>query len=239
MNYSYTIWIVLVPLVMFLVTGLFGGRFKPLVSGITGTAGLFVSFVLSVFTAWKYFFSDGTAQGAYQTIIGAKTTWLNLTDKLHIDLGVLIDPISVMMLIVITTVSLMVHIYSLGYMKGERGFERFFAILSLFTFSMLGLVVATNLFQMYIFWELVGVSSYLLIGFYYERPSAVAASKKAFIVTRFADLGFLIGILILSYYTGTFDFSEITNPHSSVFAGITSRSPLKPNWLTDAISRME
>ncbi len=152
------------------------------------------------------------------------TTWLNLTDNLHIDLGVLIDPISVMMLVVITTVSLMVHIYSLGYMKGEQGFERFFAFLSLFTFSMLGLVVATNIFQMYIFWELVGVSSYLLIGFYYERPSAVAASKKAFIVTRFADLGFLIGILILSYYTGTFDFSEITNPHSSVFAGIASVS---------------
>jgi NADH-quinone oxidoreductase subunit L len=224
MNYAYTVWIVLVPLVIFLVTGLFGGKLKPIVSGIIGTAGLFVSFILSVFTAWKYFFSDETAQGAYQTIIGAKTTWLNLTDKLHIDLGVLIDPISVMMLIVITTVSLMVHIYSLGYMKGERGFERFFAILSLFTFSMLGLVVATNLFQMYIFWELVGVSSYLLIGFYYERPSAVAASKKAFIVTRFADLGFLIGILILSYYTGTFDFSEITNPQSSVFTGITSVS---------------
>jgi len=217
MNYTYTIWIVLVPLVVFLVTGLFGSRLKPLVSGIIGTTGLFVSFLLSVFTAWKYFFSGGAAHGAYQTIIGAKTTWLNLTDTLHIDLGVLIDPISVMMLVVITTVSLMVHIYSLGYMHGERGFERFFAFLSLFTFSMLGLVVATNLFQMYIFWELVGVSSYLLIGFYYERPSAVAASKKAFIVTRFADLGFLIGILILSYYTGTFDFSEITNPQSSVF----------------------
>ncbi len=224
MNYSYTIWIVLVPLVVFLVTGLFGGRFKPLVSGIIGTAGLFISFGLSVFTAWKYFFNVGVEQGSFQTIIGAKTTWLNLTDTLHIDLGVLLDPISVMMLIVITTVSLMVHIYSLGYMKGERGFERFFSFLSLFTFSMLGLVVATNLFQMYIFWELVGVSSYLLIGFYYERPSAVAASKKAFIVTRFADLGFLIGILILSYYTGTFDFSEITNPQSSVFAGITSVS---------------
>ncbi len=104
-----------------------------------------------------------------------------------------------MMLIVITTVSFMVHIYSLGYMKGEKGFERFFAFLSLFTFSMLGLVVATNIFQMYIFWELVGVSSYLLIGFYYQKPSAVRASKKAFIVTRFADLGFLIGILILSF----------------------------------------
>jgi NADH-quinone oxidoreductase subunit L len=107
-------------------------------------------------------------------------------------------------------------------MHGEKGFTRFFAFLSLFTFSMLGLVLATNIFQMYIFWELVGVSSYLLIGFYYERPSAVAASKKAFIVTRFADLGFLIGILMLSYLTGSFDFKTIipmlTDPNSAAFA---------------------
>ncbi len=139
-------------------------------------------------------------------------TWLQLTDKLHIDLGVLLDPISVMMLIVISTVSFMVHIYSIGYMKGEKGYERFFAFLSLFTFSMLGLVVATNIFQMYIFWELVGISSYLLIGFYYQKPSAVRASKKAFIVTRFADMGFLIGILILSFNTKTFDFITLTDP---------------------------
>ena len=104
------------------------------------------------------------------------------------------------MLVVITTVSLMVHIYSIGYMKGDPGFYRFFSFLSLFSFSMLGLVLATNIFQMYIFWELVGVSSFLLIGYYYEKPSAVDASKKAFIVTRFADLGFLLGILILGYY---------------------------------------
>jgi len=104
----------------------------------------------------------------------------------------------------------MVHIYSIGYMKGERGYHRFFAFLSLFSFSMLGLVLATNIFQMYMFWELVGVSSFLLIGFYYEKPSAVAASKKAFIVTRFADLGFLIGILMLSFNTGTFDFQILT-----------------------------
>ncbi len=110
------------------------------------------------------------------------------------------------MLIVIPTISFMVHLYSMGYMRDhhgvyEHGFQRFYAFLSLFSFSMLGLVVATNIFQMYIFWELVGASSYLLIGFYYKKPSAVSASKKAFIVTRFADLGFLIGILVLSYYT--------------------------------------
>ena len=101
----------------------------------------------------------------------------------------------------------MVHIYSFGYMKGENGFQRYYAFLSLFTFSMLGLVVATNIFQMYVFWELVGVSSYLLIGFYYTKPEAIAASKKAFIVTRFADLGFLIGILIYGYYMQTFTFT--------------------------------
>ena len=137
--------------------------------------------------------------------------------NLNIDLGILLDPISVMMLVVISTVSLMVHIYSMGYMKGEVGFERYYAFLSLFSFAMLGLVLATNIFQMYIFWELVGVSSYLLIGFYYTKPSAVAAAKKAFIVTRFADLFFLIGILVLSYYTQTFDFNTLNSGNASVF----------------------
>ncbi len=150
-------------------------------------------------------------------------------------MGVLLDPISVMMLVVITTVSFMVHIYSLGYMKGEKGFARFYAFLSLFTFSMLGLVLATNIFQMYIFWELVGVSSYLLIGFYYTRPSAVAASKKAFIVTRFADLGFLIGILILSFVTGTFDFDKLTQPGTSLFEGAASLSFMGMSVLTWAM----
>ncbi|HLO57479.1 MAG TPA: NADH-quinone oxidoreductase subunit L [Bacteroidales bacterium] len=235
MNFSYTIWIPLIPLAMFLATGLAGSRFKPLVSGIAGTTGLFVSFLLSIITAWKYFFSAGLSEGYYHTIIAAKTTWLTFTDFLHIDMGVMLDPISVMMLVVITTVSLMVHIYSLGYMKGEKGFERFYAFLSLFTFSMLGLVIATNIFQMYIFWELVGVSSYLLIGFYYERPSAVAASKKAFIVTRFADLGFLIGILLLSFYTKTFDFIELTDPQSPVFANLAGASFLGLSVITWAM----
>ncbi|MEI6434030.1 MAG: NADH-quinone oxidoreductase subunit L [Bacteroidota bacterium] len=217
-NFSYTAWILLIPLFMFVVVGLFGNRFKPLVSGIAGTAGLFVIWILSLITAYKYFFVLGkAADGAFEKFLAVNIRWLNLTDKLHIDIGVLLDPISVMMLIVITTVSFMVHLYSIGYMHGEKGFMRFFATLSLFSFSMLGLVVATNIFQMYIFWELVGVSSYLLIGFYYTKDSAVAASKKAFIVTRFADLGFLIGILMLSYSTGTFDFITLTGPNSPAF----------------------
>jgi NADH-quinone oxidoreductase subunit L len=211
-NFSYTIWIPLLPFFMFLLLGLAGHKLKPKLSGLFGTFGLGIITILSYITAYKYFFTTEKLEGAYQKITAFNLTWLQLTDKLHIDLGVLLDPISVMMLVVITTVSFMVHIYSLGYMKGEKGFERFFSFLSLFSFSMLGLVLATNIFQMYIFWELVGVSSFLLIGFYYEKPSAVRASKKAFIVTRFADLGFLIGILILSFNTKTFDFITLTDP---------------------------
>src|SRR5690606_4247849 len=130
----------------------------------------------------------------YQKLIPVKYAWLQFTEGMGIDMGILIDPVAVMMCLVITFVSTMVHLYSLGYMKGEERFGTYYAYLSLFTFSMLGLVLASNLFQVYIFWELVGVSSYLLIGFYFNKPSAVAAAKKAFIVTRFADLGFLIGI---------------------------------------------
>jgi len=210
-NFNYTIWIPLLPFLIFLLLGLAGHKLKPRLSGLIGTGGLAVITVLSYITAYKYFFTTEKIDGSFEKITAFNTIWLQLTDKLHIDLGVLLDPISVMMLIVVTTVSMMVHIYSLGYMKGQKGFERFFAFLSLFSFSMLGLVVATNIFQMYIFWELVGISSFLLIGFYYEKPSAVRASKKAFIVTRFADLGFLIGILILSFNTKTFDFITLTN----------------------------
>ncbi|MCK9220170.1 MAG: NADH-quinone oxidoreductase subunit L [Bacteroidales bacterium] len=217
-DFSFTALILLIPLFMFVVLGLFGNRFKPLVSGIAGTTGLFVMWVLSLITAYMYFFVlEKAVDGTFQKFLAVNMRWLTLTDKLHIDMGVLLDPISVMMLIVITTVSFMANLYSIGYMKGEKGYMRFFSFLSLFSFSMLGLVVATNIFQMYIFWELVGVSSYLLIGFYYTKDAAVAASKKAFIVTRFADLGFLIGILMLSYLTGTFDFITLTGPDSPAF----------------------
>jgi len=130
----------------------------------------------------------------------------------------------------------MVHVFSLEYMKGEERFATYYAFLSLFTFSMLGLVMSSNIFQMYIFWELVGVSSFLLIGFYYDKPSAVAASKKAFIVTRFADLGFLIGILLLSYYSGSLDFSEIISrlsaPDSSYLQTATAASFMGASALT-------
>ncbi len=217
MDYSSSLWILILPFLAFLVTGLLGGRMKAFVSGLIGTLSMGTAFVLSLYTAFNYFIARGVHETAYAQITAFNMVWLRFSDVLHIDLGVLLDPISVMMLVVITTVSFMVHIYSLGYMKGDPGFARFYSFLSLFSFSMLGLVVATNIFQMYMFWELVGLSSYLLIGFYYDKPSAVAASKKAFIVTRFADLGFLLGILLMSFSTGTFDFLSLTNTQGTLF----------------------
>ena len=203
--FSYTIFILLLPLLSFLVLGLAGMKMQHKVAGLIGTCSLGVVTLLSYLTAFQYFTAD-RVDGIYQTVVPYNYTWLPL-GNLHFDMGILLDPISVMMLIVISTVSLMVHIYSFGYMHGEKGFQRYYAFLSLFTMSMLGLVVATNIFQMYLFWELVGVSSYLLIGFYYPLKPAIAASKKAFIVTRFADMFFLIGILTFGYYTDSFSFS--------------------------------
>jgi len=215
MDFTYSIWILLLPLISFLVIGLpeflnkkYAWSHKT--AGLIGTCSLGLVTALSYFTAFQYFTSPRLADGTLATFVPYNFTWLPL-GHLHFDLGILLDPISVMMLIVISTVSLMVHIYSFGYMHGEKGFQRYYAFLSLFTMSMLGLVLATNIFQMYMFWELVGVSSYLLIGFYYSLHAAVHASKKAFIVTRFADMFFLIGILIFGYYTGSYNFSFAGN----------------------------
>mgnify|MGYP000726001247 FL=1 len=206
---DYTILILLLPFFSFLLLGVFGKWFSHKAAGLVGTVVLGVVAVMAYYTAFEYFFqTPRTAEGVLPTLMPYNFTWLPFFVKgLSFNMGIMLDPISVMMLIVITTVSLMVHIYSFGYMHGERGFQRYYAFLSLFTMSMLGLVVATNIFQMYMFWELVGVSSYLLIGFYYTSPAAIAASKKAFIVTRFADLFFLIGILIYGYYCHSFGFA--------------------------------
>ncbi len=218
MEYSYAFLILLLPFLSFLVLGLAGMKMKPALAGLIGTVMLGSLFAMSVYTAYEYFFVIGrdAATGMYPTVTVFNITWLKFTELLTFNIGFRLTPLSVMMLIVITTVSFMVHIYSFGYMAErdehyekegyEKGFQRFYAYLSLFTMSMLGLVVATNIFQMYLFWELVGVCSYLLIGFYYPKHAAVHASKKAFIVTRFADLFFLIGILFYSYYVGTFSY---------------------------------
>ena len=245
---DYTILILALPMLSFLLLALAGMKMPHRVAGTIGTLSLGAVAVLSYLTAFNYFSAPRTAEGLYPTLTPWNIEWLPFTSSLHIDMGILLDPISVMMLVVISTVSLMVHIYSFGYMKGEVGFQRYYAFLSLFTFSMLGLVVATNIFQMYVFWELVGVSSYLLIGFYYTKPEAIAASKKAFIVTRFADLGFLIGILIYGYYMQTFTFNPGTERLMQagmvlpwalglMFIGGAGKSAMFPLhiWLPDAM----
>src|SRR5665213_3387032 len=212
----------LLPFAVFLVTGLFGRKYLKNFSGILGTLSLLIVAIISIYTAYEYFFVIGkNAAGVYQQIVPLKMTWLQFSPNVSIDMGIVLDPISVMMLIVVTFISLMVHIYSMGYMKDEERYSTYYSFLSLFTFSMLGLVLSSNIFQIYIFWELVGVSSFLLIGFYFEKPSAVAAAKKAFIVTRFADLGFLAGILVLSFYSESLDFQTIihrmTDYNSPIF----------------------
>ncbi len=235
-NYLYIILIPLLPLATFLLLGLFGRKYFNTSAGFIGTLSLLTSTVLSLKAAYQYFFVDGKVDGVYQKIEAIKFTWLQFSPNIAIDMGIIIDPISIMMIVVVSFVSLMVHMFSLGYMKGEERFATYYAFLSLFTFSMLGLVLSTNIFQVYIFWELVGASSFLLIGFYYQKQSAVAASKKAFIVTRFADLGFLIGILILGFYGGTLDIGtliqRLTSAQSAEYIGITTASFLGISCLT-------
>ena len=223
-QFLYTLLIPALPFLSFLLLALAGKKMSHRAAGIIGTSSLGVVMALAYYTAYQYFTLPRTAEGIYQALVPFNVTWLPL-GTLHFDMGILLDPISVMMLIVITTVSFMVHIYSFGYMHGERGFQRYYAFLSLFTMSMLGLVIATNIFQMYLFWELVGVSSYLLIGFYYTQKAAIAASKKAFIVTRFADLFFLIGILIFGYYAKTFNFDFTIENNVREFAGAAFMLP--------------
>ncbi len=183
---------------------------RPRVSGLVAILAIGAAFVLSLFALIA---AVGRGAGAGPAVVmfpwfTAGTTTLSL--------GAIFDPLAATMLVVVTFVSLLVQIYSQGYMAGDPGFSRYFAFMCLFTFSMLGIVLAPNFLQMYIFWELVGLSSYLLIGFWWNRPPASAdrpapatAALKAFVTTRLGDLGFLIGILILFTQTHSFDFDKI------------------------------
>ncbi len=238
-NTAYLVLIPLLPLATFVLLGIWGRKYFRETSGVIATATLLISTLLSLYLGYNYFFVDGSDGSTYKQIVALKYTWLQFRPGLSIDMSIILDPISVMMIIVVSFVSLMVHIFSLGYMKGEERFATYYAFLSLFTFSMLGLVLSGNIFQIYIFWELVGVSSYLLIGYYFDKPAAVAASKKAFIVTRLADIGFLIGILILAFHGETLDFPtliERLTTQSPQLSSITTASFLGISFLTWALT---
>jgi NADH-quinone oxidoreductase subunit L len=177
-------------------------------------------------------------------------SWINV-EGLQVELGTLIDGLSIIMLLVVTFVGSLIHIYSRGYMHGETGYSRFFASLSLFIFSMLGIVLSNNFIMIFIFWELVGVASYLLIGYYYEKPSAGDAAKKAFLVNRIGDFGFILGIIVLYYATGSFNFMELKHIIAEgnispatlglasllIFCGAVGKSAQFPLhvWLPDAM----
>jgi NADH-quinone oxidoreductase subunit L len=201
------------------------------------------SFALTLF----FIIANGWTPASAETSFN----WLQV-GALDVSFGLRLDPLSLCMLLVVTGVGSAIHIYSLGYMKGDPGFSRYFACLSLFTFSMLGIVLANNLLMMFIFWELVGVSSYLLIGFWFERPSAADASKKAFLTNRLGDFGFLIGILIVWFLVESLHFDSLESILSSrpnalggqvtlvgilLFCGAVGKSAQLPLhvWLPDAM----
>jgi NADH-quinone oxidoreductase subunit L len=209
--------VLVLPFLTFAINGLFLGNKNAKAAAALAITMNGLAFVSAATIAIHYFSSTFAPQKA----ILFDHSFIPFAGELVARIGMLIDPLSVMMLVVVTFISFMVNIYSVGYMREDRAMGRFFSLLSLFSFSMLGLVVATNLFQMFIFWELVGVSSYLLIGFWYHKPSAVSASKQAFILTRFADSFFLLGIVLVSYVVGSFDFSTINSLTLSSFRGET------------------
>ncbi|MEP6557331.1 MAG: NADH-quinone oxidoreductase subunit L [Burkholderiales bacterium] len=175
-------------------------------------AGVAVAFLISVYVLWQV-----SAHGARfnETIY----TWM-VIGKLRMEVGFLVDGLTAMMMCVVTFVSLMVHIYTIGYMQGDPGYNRFFAYISLFTFSMLMLVMSNNFLQLFFGWEAVGLVSYLLIGFWYTKPSAIFANMKAFLVNRVGDFGFIVGIGLLAAYTGTLNYRE-TFANGNTLAALT------------------
>jgi NADH-quinone oxidoreductase subunit L len=233
--------ILLLPLLSAVLITLFlqkDGRF----SAILSVGAVLVSFLLSLDLLAEYL-SGGAPE--------IRTEWLR-AGRLHIEFGMHFDALSVLMLLVVTGVGTLIHIYSVGYMKGDAAYSRFFACLSLFTFSMLGIVMSNNFFQMFIFWELVGVCSYLLVGFWYKRDAAADAAKKALLTNRLGDFGFFTGIILVWSVAGTLNFSGIReqlikNPDLFdttwtvagllIFCGAVGKSAQFPLhvWLPDAM----
>ena len=242
----YLAWLLpIIPLAVFAVTGLFTQKSKPLTIGLV-IAGFAVDVVIAIGIAYEVYVQKAVTM---TSPIEYALTWIQIPG-ITIDLGVLMDPLTAMMLFVVTVISLLVAIYSIGYMEGDPGTPRFFTYLSIFVASMLILVLANNYFMIFIGWELVGLCSYLLIGFYYQTFSAAAASQKAFLFNRIADFGFMVGFFMLYAFFGTFNLTElaekipaeqgtlfITVAAILVFIGPIGKSAQFPFhvWLPDAM----
>ena len=243
------VWLIfLLPLFSFVIISLFFRPFlnhKPKLGGYITIVSLLGSFALSVWALIEVMAAPG------HSLPVPDINWVVIEGGITIHLGLMVDSLTAVMLIVVSLVSLMVQIYSQGYMHGDPGYHRYFAFMSLFTGSMLALVLADNLLFLYVFWEMVGLCSYLLIGFWFHRPAAANAAKKAFIVTRLGDFGFLVAILLLFFNTGTFDIAglhslaitgaltgtTLTWAAIGIFAGAVGKSAQFPLhvWLPDAM----
>ena len=243
------IWLIfLLPFFSFLAISLFVRPFlnhKPRLSGYITIAAISGSLVLSIWALLEVLAAPG------HVVPMPDISWVIIEGGVTIHLGLMLDSLTAVMLIVVTVVSLMVQIYSQGYMHGDPGYHRYFAFMSLFTGSMLGVVLADNLLFLFVFWELVGLCSYLLIGFWFHRPAARDAATKAFVVTRAGDFGFLAAILFLYFNTGTFDIAELnalaiagalggttlTWAAIGIFSGAVGKSAQFPLhvWLPDAM----
>jgi len=240
-------WIVLLlPLLSAAGITLFAQRDNKLSAQLSITA-VVLSFVFSL----GLFFLLQEPLRLTQSAEAAPLQWLNIGD-FQVEIGLRLDALSLLMLLVVTGVGSLIHIYSYGYMRDDRSMARYFASLSLFMFSMLGIVLANNFVMMFIFWELVGVSSYLLIGFWYEKPSAADAAKKAFITNRLGDFGFIVGIILVWAVLGSVKFDALQQRLNSVpeawggvaalaglliFCGAMGKSAQFPLhvWLPDAM----
>jgi len=205
--------IVLAPLIGSIIAGVFLPYISRTVAHTVTIAGVAISFVLALFV-FKYFAFDG-AQPYNETVY----TWM-VSDGIRFEVGFLIDNLTSMMLVVVSFVSLMVHLYTIGYMQDDPGYKRFFSYISLFTFSMYMLVMSNNFLQLFFGWEAVGLVSYLLIGFYYKKESAIFANLKAFLVNRVGDFGFILGIAGVLLVFNTLDYAEVFNAANSK-AGMT------------------
>jgi NADH-quinone oxidoreductase subunit L len=201
---SIYLTIVLAPLIAAVVAGLFGQRIGRAAAHWVTILGVGISCGLSLWVV-KGFVWDGLA--TYNETV---YRWASI-GTIHMEVGFLVDKLTALMMAVVTFVSLMVHIYTIGYMHDDDGYQRFFAYISLFTFAMLMLVMANNFLQLFFGWEAVGVVSYLLIGFWFKRPTAIVANLKAFLVNRVGDFGFLLGIAVLVMYTGSLDYYQVFN----------------------------
>jgi len=196
--------IVLAPLLAAIIAGFFGRKVGRSGAHWVTIAGVGIAFLLSLRVFWEQWVGDAAVFN------GSVYTWM-VSEGVRFEIGFLIDRLSAMMMVVVTFVSLMVHIYTIGYMKDDPGYQRFFAYISLFTFAMLMLVMSNNFLQLFFGWEAVGLVSYLLIGFWYKRPTAIHANLKAFLVNRVGDFGFLLGIAAIFLYFNSMDYMEVFN----------------------------